>query len=332
MRPTRVGTVPEQGYRPRFLRRVLGGRRAALPSWSLVVWAACVPGKVPSDHAAEYERAERIRAQLAPLRPLYEKQPEARARDWRATHAEPGQTLEQYLRADPRLPDATRKIIHVQPLGELSPGQHALVTKTAEFLSIAYSLEVRARPPLSLRAVPPHARRIGSGAGEQVLTSYVLTTLLAPQLPADAMAMIAFTAADLWPGDGWSFVFGQATLQKRVGVWSLARMGNADGTAGEFRHALLRTLKIAVHETGHMFTIRHCTAYRCVMAGNNGVAELDRTPLQFCPEDLAKLFWATGNDAFSRLRRMRDFSVREGLNEEADFFARAERTLSEVER
>ena len=299
--------------------------------FALLVVTACVPGKVSLDVSAESERAKRIRSEMGLLRPLYDRQPLPGPRDWLATHSEPGQTLEQYLRAEPRMPDATRKFIYVQPLGEFSSGQQALVTKTAEFLGIAYSLEIRIRPNLSLQAVPPDARQMGSGHGTQILTSYVLTTLLAPTLSTDAMAMIALTASDLWPGGGWNFVFGQATLQNRVGVWSLARLGNADGAADDFRQALLRTLKIAVHETGHMFTIRHCTAYRCVMAGNNGLTELDRTPLRFCPDDLAKLLWVTGDDAPARLRRMREFCVREGLDEEADFFGRAEHALSDAE-
>jgi archaemetzincin len=298
---------------------------------ALLVCGACVPGRVSSDVAAESLRVSRIRSEVALLRPLFDRPPPPGPQDWLTFHAEPGQTFEQYLRAEPRLPDAARRIIYVQPLGELGPGQQALVTKTAEFLGIAYSLQVDVRPAISLETVPPDAQRSGFGSGKQVLTNYVLTTLLAPELPSDAMAMIGLTASDLWPGAGWNFVFGQATLQKRVGVWSLARMGNADGTADEFRRALLRTLKIAVHETGHMFTIRHCTAYRCVMAGSNGLAELDNTPLGFCPEDLAKVLWATGDDAPARLQRMREFSLREGLEEEADFFARAERAMAKVD-
>lgn len=262
------------------------------------------------------------------MRPLYGRQPEPGPGDWLALHDEHGQTFEQYLDVEPRRPDATRQRLYIQPLGELTRGQQALVAKTAEFLSIVYSLEVRMRPTLSLHEVPPNAWRMGSGGAKQLLTTHVLTTLLAPRLPADAMAFIALTASDLWPGDGWSFVFGQASLRDRVGVWSLARLGNADGSADEARHALLRTLKIAVHETAHMFTIRHCTAYGCVMAGNNGLAELDRTPLPFCPEDLAKLLWATREDAPERLGRMRDFAAREGLKEEADFFDRAGRAVS----
>ena len=48
---------------------------------------------------------------------------------------------------------------------------------------------------------------------KQILTTHVLGEVLKPRLPKDAAAYIAFTASDLWPGEGWNFVFGQATLR-----------------------------------------------------------------------------------------------------------------------
>jgi predicted Zn-dependent protease len=65
--------------------------------------------------------------------------------------------------------------------------------------------------------------------------------------------VVQFTAVDLFPAPSWNFVFGQASLAGRVGVWSFARNGNpAEGEAG-FRRCLARTLRIAAHEVGHMF-------------------------------------------------------------------------------
>jgi predicted Zn-dependent protease len=83
------------------------------------------------------------------------------------------------------------------------------------------------------------------------------------------------TASDLWPGKGWDFVFGQANLRKRVGVWSIYR--NGDPAAGEaaYRLCLRRTLATATHETGHILTMKHCTAYACLMNGSNHQAERD---------------------------------------------------------
>jgi len=54
----------------------------------------------------------------------------------------------------------------------------------------------------------------------QVLAGYVLDSVLKPRLPGDAAACIAVTASDLWPGEGWNFVSGEASLQDRVAVKS----------------------------------------------------------------------------------------------------------------
>jgi len=57
---------------------------------------------------------------------------------------------------------------------------------------------------------------------------------------------IAFTASDLWPGPGWNFVFGLASLRERVGVWSIHRFGNPSKGQAAFTQTLLRTLQFYV--------------------------------------------------------------------------------------
>jgi WD40 repeat protein len=37
---------------------------------------------------------------------------------------------------------------------------------------------------------------------------YILHEVLEPQRPTDALAYLALTGSDLWPGKGWNFVFG----------------------------------------------------------------------------------------------------------------------------
>ena len=87
--------------------------------------------------------------------------------------------------------------------------------------------------------------------------------------------------------------------------------------------ALVRALKIATHETGHMFGMRHCTAYRCNMAGVNSLDESDAHPTWLCPECLAKLSWATGSLPEEHLRRMHAFSRAFGLKVEERHYAKS---------
>jgi archaemetzincin len=263
------------------------------------------------------------------LRPLHAPMRKPGPDDWLANHWEAGQSFRQYLASDPVVLAAPRRTIYVQPLGAFGEAQNRIVTLSAEFVSRFYNTKVTVSPALPLSAVPASARRRHPSWGmEQVLAPYVLDDILKPRLPRDAAVSIAFTTSDLWPGPGWNFVFGQASLRERVGVWSLYRNGDPTESPAAFRLCLLRTLKTAVHEIGHMFSIQHCTAYECGMCGSNHREESDRRPLWFCPECQAKVCWATGVDPVTRYRRLAEFCRTNGLPAEATFYARSARALA----
>jgi archaemetzincin len=185
---------------------------------------------------------------------------------------------------------------------------------------VYFQLPVKASGGLALGVIPRKARRKPGGTrAEQILSTYVLDEVLKPRLPKDAVALIAFTAADLWPGEGWNYVFGQASLGDRVGVWSIHRYGNPAGGDAAFRKCLLRTLKTASHETGHMFSIPHCTLFECNMCGSNNMAESDRRPLELCPSCLAKLCHSTGAHPAKRFEGLIAFYKAHGLKAEQQF-------------
>ena len=99
------------------------------------------------------------------------------------------------------------------------------------------------------------------------------------------MAVLALTTSDLWPGEDLELRLRPGQPTDRVGVWSLARYGDADGSEEDYRLFRQRMFKVALHETGHMLGIRHCTAYECCMNGTNHLAEMDSRPLYLCPQD-----------------------------------------------
>src|SRR5262249_52780875 len=150
---------------------------------------------------------------------------------------------------------------------------------TREYLGLFFDVPVLVRRHVPLADIPLRARRKYPDWGdEQLLSTYVLREVLEPDVPGDALAYLALTASDLWPGKGWNFVFGQANLRRRVGVWSIYRNGEPASRA-----CLRRTLMTASHETAHILTIKHCTAYRCLMNGSNHQEERDGQPLYPCP-------------------------------------------------
>lgn len=43
------------------------------------------------------------------------------------------------------------------------------------------------------------------------------------------------------------------------------------------------------HEIGHMFGIKHCVHYSCLMNGSNHAEEASKKPVEYCPVCLRKL-------------------------------------------
>jgi len=282
----------------------------------------------PKDGASP--TSEELHAAIEKLRPLHKKLGDLQPGDWLESHPEPGQTFDEYLACRPVTPRGKRRVIYIQPLGEFNETQRKVITVTAGFMGVYFSRQVKINDDLPLSLIPARARRRHPSWGmKQILTTYVLHDVLRPRLPDDAAAFIAFTASDLWPGEGWNFVFGQASLRERVGVWSIYRNGDPDESDAAFSLCLLRTMKTATHETGHMFSMLHCTAYECNMCGSNNRRESDRRPIALCPKCMAKVCWATGADPAERYKKLAEFCKRNGLDDEARFYERSLKALKE---
>jgi len=288
----------------------------------LLVTISTVTAQKPADVAT----LKSLSKKLEPLHtPLGKPQPG----DWLVDHPETGQTFAEYLTCQPVVPQGKRSVLYIQPLGKFTATQRKIVTQTADYLGRFYNLTVKVNADLDDSVIPDKARRKHPTWGmDQILSTYVLHQVLTPRLPNDAAALIAFTATDLWPGEGWNFVFGQASLRDRVGVWSLNRNGNPDQNDDAYRLCLVRTLKTASHETGHMFSIKHCTKYECNMCGSNNLTEADRQPLEVCPECVAKICWATNADPGKRYEKLTEFCEANGLKSEQERFEKLRQAIA----
>lgn len=268
--------------------------------------------QLPSDEEEGPGRPEQLRREALP--PPFEAQ-KALAHpkrppgpnDWLAHHAERGQSLEEWSASRPIKVSGDRRTIYLQPLGTFTAAQQKVVTITADYLERFFGVRVRTMKGMPASVVPDVARRLNPNDGHpQLLTTWVLEELVRRR-PPDALAYIALTPADLYPDESWNFVYGQATLQERVGVWSMWRFGDPAASKPEFDRALRRTIVTAVHELGHMLTIEHCVAWECVMNGVNHDEEAEAAPLEPCPSDLAKLCAATACDPAQRFARLIQF-------------------------
>jgi archaemetzincin len=255
------------------------------------------------------------------LRPLADPLPPPRPGDWLAEHDEPGQTFAEYLNARPVRKGDKLHTVYLCLVGDFTEAQRRILHLTQDYLALFFDCPVKVRRQIALASIPARAKRTHPSWGDpQVLTGYILHDVLEPERPDDALAYLALTASDLWPGKGWNFVFGEASLRQRIGVWSIYRNGEPET---DFRLCLRRTLRTASHETGHILGLAHCTAYLCLMNGSNHQEEKDRRPMHLCPVCLRKLCWNLRVEPVPYLTKLKGFCERKGLDAESRWYERA---------
>ncbi len=239
--------------------------------------------------------------------------------DWLANHPEPGQSVSQFIGTHPNTPDNYRRTLYLLPLGEIERRGGPPLAKLAQFSRAFFGLETKILPPLNLHNARITRRLHPLTWTEQILTTDVLA-LLKTRLPPDAFALLGVTMEDLYPAADWNYVFGQASLRDRVGIYSFARYSPAlygQKPPNPERVVLRRSCRFLAHEASHMFGISHCIWYHCLMNGSNHLAESDAQPLHLCPVDLRKLQWSVGFDLAERYRRLLAFYAGSGLSDEA---------------
>lgn len=245
--------------------------------------------------------------------------------DWLGQHPERGQTFAAYRQSSALRPDATRRIIYLQPLGEFSDEATPSLEELRTYAAAFFQLEVKILPPYRPHDEEFAPRRNPRSGQRQILTTEVMK-FLETRLPADAYCLLGVTMVDLYPQASWNFVFGQASLVNRVGVYSFVRYDPAfsgEPRRKDFQSLILaRSAKVLVHETSHMFGLTHCIYYDCALNGSNHLEESDAHPQHLCPICLRKLHHAIGFDAVKRYAELGRFYHRQKWYDESDWVKR----------
>eukprot|EP00163_Fabomonas_tropica_P018965 TRINITY_DN33388_c0_g1_i1.p1 TRINITY_DN33388_c0_g1~~TRINITY_DN33388_c0_g1_i1.p1 ORF type:complete len:423 (+),score=61.41 TRINITY_DN33388_c0_g1_i1:396-1664(+) len=143
---------------------------------------------------------------------------------WLYHNKEEGQSVQDFIdRPDRNVPDAVRKVIYLQPFGEITMDEQALLPIIQQYVRAFFQLEVRVRPPRSLASMPAQLTTRELPPGNTQYFTRPIFTALRKLLPADAFCVEGITVCDLFSRHGRSFVFGSAKLSGRVGVYSFHR-------------------------------------------------------------------------------------------------------------
>jgi len=256
--------------------------------------------------------------------------------EWLERNKESGQTFIEYWNNKPVQITEKRQKIYIQLYGDFDETQLRLMDSVQQFLSIFYELPIERLEQKTLDSTKLDTAnwRFHEQNGFQVRTEFILDSL-EKNLPNDGVLLVGFTTNDVYPSERWNFVFGQARLHNRVGVWSMARFGDKKVIKNDinaFNLALQRTCKTAVHEIGHIFSLQHCIFYRCVMQGANNLTELDGHPSYFCPICDAKIISNLNLPLSQRYENLATFWKNQKQFQTSNYYKKSVLSLNRLER
>mmetsp|Transcript_6778 Transcript_6778/g.9991 ORF Transcript_6778/g.9991 Transcript_6778/m.9991 type:complete len:275 (+) Transcript_6778:796-1620(+) len=199
--------------------------------------------------------------------------------DWLASHKERGQSFSQF-QSEARVPLPPRNTIYIQPLGEIpSPMLKFIHSYCSAFF---WGNPVEVLEPIRMENLQVASR---VNVFRQYHAGGIIKKL---KMPQRAFCVLAITFEDLYPRESWNFVFGLAKGNK--GVFSFARLS----FEGVQELLWFRAAKTCTHELSHMFGLKHCIYYLCLMNGSNSLEESSSKPNYLCPVCLKKLYYCIG--------------------------------------
>ena len=164
---------------------------------------------------------------------------------------------------------AEAKKIYILPMGKIS-GPVTEAVSVALAGTFGKETVVRDEIPLPIYAYDRFRQQCNS---TRILEEF-------STLDLDGM-VLGIVDVDLYV-PGLDFVFGEADAENGLAVVSITRLKEDAPDGGVF---LSRVIKEAVHETGHLYGLRHCPDEKCVMFYSNCLEDTDRKSDKLCPAD-----------------------------------------------
>ncbi|CAF4797090.1 unnamed protein product [Rotaria sp. Silwood1] len=248
---------------------------------------------------------------------------------WLNQRQEYGQTFKSFEQV------VSKAIPHsTQPIGSFEHPRAPPLELIGEFAQAFFlGCDVKILPMVDFTESMPN--RINSGTKQiQYQTKGLFEYLAHTRSQRNAreeLLCVAVTMADIYPDETYNFVYGQARVTDSYGVYSFSRLDplfpmpphksmNMKLTDADRTIILRRCIKILLHEIGHLFGLKHCIYYLCLMNGANNQIEMDQQPLFVCPVCLRKLQSSLKFNIEQMYRKFSDLCERYNLDFERDWY------------
>lgn len=292
----------------------------------VLIFTGCTQEKVPKLCSSIESNINFTYSDILNLKQLHKSLAEPNPGEWLYTQLEPGQSFQSYINSNPICPTSEKNKIYLLPIGKFDSIDLWVIEEVQKYISIFFELKVALLPTLKDSVIPDNSKRFHLGS-EQWHTSFFINKLLINNFPNDAIAFMALSSNDLYPKESWNFVFGQAHLKNRVGVSSIFRLKPSASDNQSKNLYLKRVLRTASHELSHMFSIKHCKQYKCLMNGSISLSEADSKPLWPCPQCFAKIAWFTQFNLINRMDSLDFFFETHSMKNESLFYKNSKAIL-----
>lgn len=269
--------------------------------------------------------------------------PPQRRGDWRTVRPEPAQSVAEFVASGPNVRVAPRERLVLLPLGRfpfdvIVGTEYVGLVRSPPLADVAALLAAFFASPAEVLPAEPLPEELPwrEVRGHRQHDARALLGAAASRLPADAYGMLTLVNVDLFAEAEQQYTFGWSTFQERLAVVGFSRFDPSffGGPApAELQGTILRrSLRVAVHEVGHLFGLAHCQTFRCAMNGVADLDELDAIPLHLCPLCLRKLHLVTDLDLRARDAALLASFEALALPEEAHWYRERARRLRYVAR
>lgn len=225
-----------------------------------------------------------------------------------------GQTFKTFCNfMKPLWPNSEQRTITLVPVGPVDPNLMEIIREYTQIFFFGMDVDIEEELDISRIRLRPRREL------PQLKTGHVYPHLQNYRR-GDQFCVLGVTMRDLYPDENWNFVYGEAQIHNKIGLFSLCRhvdewwkfrnynqikISNFGET--EFTDFLLRSLETVAHEIGHLFGMYHCVYFECMMNGVNNDEERDRSPVILCPICQRKLAAAINKElnCFKPIERCR---------------------------